>query len=118
MNTIAKLRELEAKATKAPWFTNQSWRVFAGVGTPDLKVVCYSGNNIHSRSQLNNDNINLCSAARNALPALLDIAEAAGKDITAHAKPMVINHVKRWFINGHDVTDTVNALAKLEEVEL
>lgn len=59
-----------------------------------------------------------CMAIVDALPALLAVAEAAKEDITKHATPMVVNHVKRLFINGHDVTETVNALTQLDEVEL
>ena len=113
MNTIAKLREMEAKATKGPWDTNGSWRVFAGLHTETLKVVCYSGNNIQTRTQINNDNIDLCAAARNALPTLLAIAEAAGKVKEAwHRSKNVPGPLDMAIIELSSHID------KLEEVEL
>lgn len=56
-DVVARLRQLEAQATPAPW-------------TYDTDTQCFNFAD-------NDENLALSLAARNALPQLLDIAEAA-----------------------------------------
>lgn len=75
MSTIDRLRELERAATEGPW------RWLDGNGDDDDEIQDGRGEMVATgfRDDLLPDITDgrLCAAARNALPALLDVAEAA-----------------------------------------
>lgn len=105
MTTIKELRELEKKATKGPWYAlwqdasdlparNQK-AAFEFVGIPTggsiltgCKADIVVGVEVPKGTVAQvaaHANIRLVEAARNALPALLDIAEKASEAVEAGA---------------------------------
>jgi hypothetical protein len=84
MSEIERLRALLAEATPGPWRARK-WdaprmvEVHAATKPP---VVPWSGFDDSSRTKTEHDaNATLIAAAVNALPALLDVAEAAAKSV-------------------------------------
>jgi hypothetical protein len=81
-DVVARLRQLEAAATPGPWSVRPYW--FEVDGEPAHSEVIigedrYSDGRVlprRLREEMDNDNAALIVAARNALPQLLDIAEA------------------------------------------
>lgn len=86
---IARLRELEAKATPAPWDIDHDARQ----GGADQIVEFRSGRTLtiaFGTSNGNEDDLPLIVSVRNALPHLLAIAEAA-KHVATSAQIMRVN---------------------------
>ncbi len=81
MNAIERLRELEAQATKPPWRdrTSALMRQWSKADGREYRYVAFSGkaDEDYTTSPLNAEDARLIAAMRNALPALLDVAEAA-----------------------------------------
>lgn len=79
-SNVEKLKALEAKATKGPWVSGDCVRptlvLYRACPTPteDLCAHCYCDGEGSGRN-----NMKFIAAARNALPALLAVAEAAAE---------------------------------------
>lgn len=81
---VAELRELEAKATPGPWHREmielRPGTLTLGIGAPTRPVCIVHG---IVESPVGRRDVDFMTSARNALPALLDAADAA--EVLAHA---------------------------------
>ncbi len=119
MSNIEKLRELEAKATKGDWYQRgpltEEEACRAG-GLPVTIIVCdpvESSVNHDILDDVREKDVEFIVAARNALPALLRIAEAA--EIVTEQHPLCWCEPKGSRCEGCKLKD---ALAALEELKL
>ena len=86
MATIKELKELDAKATSAPWFISDD-----RYSENNSRVICANGNNYHSIAEVRNGadddeyggkereqfNAQLIATTRNVLPDLIRVIELA-----------------------------------------
>ena len=78
MNTVEMLRELEASATPGPWFCEGFDRYNQPVVRNDsLELLSCWHHSVESIEREAIENCRLVAAMRNALPALLRVADAA-----------------------------------------
>lgn len=84
MANIARLRELEAAATKAPWFHSQSANVPRNQ-QGDINWPAHLGRDlsIHWDYYVTREDAELIVELRNSFPALVEIADAARALINA-----------------------------------
>ena len=124
MNTLERLKELARKATPGPWEVSKDfpWVVVApepaklGKGHVYFSCSCGGGNN--------EENAVYLASALNALPLLIEVAEAA-RELLEVAKLRGDNEFqhpaddpKLWTARMQDAWDTADAaLAKLTEEE-
>lgn len=107
MTTIARLKELHAKATPGPWVHNEYFSCVQGGGRTDLAAVCYRGKGMNAV-----DNLHLIAAMHAALPAILDALEAA-KDVQVAWKT---GEDGLWLARMMEAGERLDAaLAKLEK---
>lgn len=92
-DVIRRLRDLEARATKGPWrayvgckvrtepLSRQAWRGDQVEDRRDVSTIADCALSVRTTPEtyeVAGANSDLIAAMRNALPALLDVAEAAG----------------------------------------
>jgi len=123
MTIIERLRALEAKATKGPWEfclpindapdVHARWgrvhkyEVRDGVLERDIDIVEVAEHDEHD------DDLRLIAAARNALPLLLDVAEAMSKHegFRGWSREAMVKYGKK---DDLAVYDALSRLAELE----
>jgi hypothetical protein len=91
MDALTRLRELEAKANKGPWF----YRTCYGVAT----IECEQEEIAHAVEYIKKHDADLICAARNLLPAFLDLLEFLDSEDD-------FNEVKLWDI-FHTIKQTI-----------
>ncbi len=87
-DVIARLRALHEAATPGPWFGGPGESVYAGEEHP-------RGSYIADTFGVGGDDAALIAAMRNALPALLDVAEAARDFADAECGGTAEEHARR-----------------------
>jgi hypothetical protein len=106
MSEIERLRALLAEGTPGPW-RRRCWpsptRMVEIIAAEKPPIVPWSGFDDSSRTKKGHDaNAALIAAAVNAMPALLDVAEAAAVEHRSHRVP------------GMTICDTCAALDRLD----
>ena len=78
-DTIAELRRLLAEATPGPWLADYSGDVLPAAYADDELgcTILIAGESLRATRQRQEADVAVVTAAVNALPALLDVAEAA-----------------------------------------
>lgn len=111
--TTTELRKLLAKATEGTWYADQDGQGYlVKTDSPAYgdRMVCGGGNENHVAHDLD-----LIVAAVNALPALLDVAEAAANAVKG------IGTAERFDAIGAERLESLDtlaeALARLREVK-
>lgn len=72
MSKLDELKRLEARATKGPW---KDWIEYRGARRTN--IIARKDDPLHSIGSVNVNDSEFIAAARNALPALLRVVEAA-----------------------------------------
>ena len=111
-DTLRRLRELEAAATSGPW-VDEGDGCISSVRTGFWNAcVCMMERSFHGSDWTNPDrDAALIAAMRNALPALLDVAEAARTLLDGLAQDEADDGSIRSFVQ---IGELDNALARLD----
>lgn len=128
MKTIVELRELCEKATKGPWGVpgrgTSLGRVLVSkggsmTGWDGMITECDAGNNARSQSE-SSVNAEFISAARTALPLLLDEIQTLRETLAIYANEDHLINFEKWdTVSGEEIVENSlwarNALANSKE---